>query len=61
MDLTAWACFGVGVFFWGVMTGLLLIRLSFRPALPDPLVPTMAILVAPPAVADPVGASPPNA
>lgn len=48
---SSWACFGVGVFFWGVMTGLLLIRLSFRPALPDPLVPTMAILVAPPAVA----------
>lgn len=47
----SWACFCVGVFFWGVMTGLLLIRLSFRAALPDPLVPTMAILVAPPAVA----------
>ncbi|SFF86684.1 transporter [Curtobacterium sp. YR515] len=47
----SWACFGVGVFFWVVMTGLLLIRLSFRPALPAPLVPTMAILVAPPSVA----------
>ncbi|PZF59559.1 transporter [Curtobacterium sp. MCSS17_008] len=47
----SWACFGVGVFFWGVMTGLLLIRLAFRPALPGPLVPTMTILVAPPAVA----------
>ncbi len=47
----SWACFGVGVFFWVVMTGLLLIRLAFRPALPGPLVPTMTILVAPPAVA----------
>lgn len=47
----SWACFGVGVFFWGVMTGLLLLRLAFRPTLPGPLVPTMAILVAPPAVA----------
>jgi len=47
----SWPAFGVGVFFWGVMTGLLLIRLSFRPALPGPLVPTMAILVAPPSVA----------
>ena len=47
----SWACFGVGVFFWGVMTGLLLIRLAFRPGLPGPLVPTMTILVAPPAVA----------
>lgn len=47
----SWPCLGVGVFFWVVMTGLLLIRLAFRPALPGPLVPTMAILVAPPAVA----------
>lgn len=47
----SWACFGVGAFFWVVMTGLLLIRLAFRPALPGPLVPTMTILVAPPAVA----------
>ncbi|WP_420367531.1 transporter [Curtobacterium sp. L1-20] len=47
----SWACFGVGVFFWGVMTGLLLLRLAFRPELPGPLVPTMAILVAPPSVA----------
>jgi tellurite resistance protein len=47
----SWACFGVGVFFWGVMTGLLLLRLAFRPELPRPLVPTMAILVAPPSVA----------
>ncbi|MCS6560550.1 MULTISPECIES: transporter [Curtobacterium] len=47
----SWPALGVGVFFWGVMTGLLLIRLAFRPALPGPLVPTMAILVAPPAVA----------
>lgn len=47
----SWACFGVGVFFWGVMTGLLLLRLCFRPTLPGPLLLTMAILVAPPAVA----------
>ncbi|MGN8050202.1 transporter [Curtobacterium sp. 22159] len=47
----SWPAFGVGVFFWVVMTGLLLIRLSFRPALPGPLVPSMAILVAPPSVA----------
>jgi tellurite resistance protein len=45
------ALFGVGVFFWIVMTVLLVLRLAFRPSLPDPLVPTMAILVAPPAVA----------
>jgi tellurite resistance protein len=45
-----WALFGVGIFFWVVMTTLIVIRLAFRPSLPDPLVPTMAILVAPPAV-----------
>ncbi|MEO6532204.1 MAG: transporter [Pseudolysinimonas sp.] len=46
-----WALFGVGLLFWAVMTVLVVFRLAFRPALPDPLVPTMAILVAPPAVA----------
>ena len=45
-----WALFGVGVFFWIIMTLLVVLRLAFRPSLPDPLVPTMAILVAPPAV-----------
>jgi tellurite resistance protein len=51
MRLLGWALFGVGAFFWVVMTVLLIIRLAFRPSLPDPLVPTMAILVAPPGVA----------
>ena len=51
LTLLAWGLFGVGTFFWVVMTLLLIIRLAFRPSLPDPLVPTMAILVAPPAVA----------
>jgi tellurite resistance protein len=50
LPLLGWALFGVGVFFWIVMTTLVVIRLAFRPPLPDPLVPTMAILVAPPAV-----------
>lgn len=47
----AWALFAVGLFFWVVMTVLVTFRLAFRPALPDPLIPTTAILVAPPAVA----------
>ncbi|BBH69135.1 transporter [Actinoplanes sp. OR16] len=46
-----WASFGVGVFFWIVIATLILLRLVVRPALPDPLVPTIAILLAPPAVA----------
>ena len=51
LELLGWALFGVGIFFWAIMTTLLIIRLAFRPSLPDPLVPTMAILVAPPGVA----------
>jgi tellurite resistance protein len=48
--LLGWALFGVGVFFWAVLTVIVILRLALRPSLPDPLVPTMAILVAPPAV-----------
>jgi tellurite resistance protein len=51
LDLVGWALFAIGLFFWLVMTVLLVIRLAFRPSLPGPLVPTMAILVAPPGVA----------
>ncbi len=43
--------FAVGTFFWVVMFTLITARLMFRPALPAPLAPTLAILVAPPAVA----------
>ncbi|MDR6972777.1 transporter [Leifsonia shinshuensis] len=50
-DALAWACFGVGAVFWAVMMTLVLLRLTVAPALPNPLVPTMAILLAPPAVA----------
>lgn len=47
----AMAAFGVGVLFWVVILALLLARLVFVQHLPDPLQPTLAILVAPPAVA----------
>ncbi|MCW2810220.1 MAG: putative transporter [Friedmanniella sp.] len=43
--------FAVGTFFWVVMFTLITARLMFRPALPAPLAPTLAIFVAPPAVA----------
>ncbi|MCY1136625.1 transporter [Actinoplanes sp. Pm04-4] len=46
-----WAAFGVGVFFWVVVTTLILLRIIVRPALPDALTPTLAILLAPPPVA----------
>jgi tellurite resistance protein len=51
MDVLAIGAFGVGVFFWLVMSTVILARLMFRPELPGPLVPTMAIFIAPPAVA----------
>jgi tellurite resistance protein len=47
----AWALFGVGVFFTVIMTAILVLRLAFHAALADPLLPTTAILLAPPAVA----------
>jgi tellurite resistance protein len=43
--------FAVGIFFWLVITILLFARLAVHGALPTPLVPTLAIFVAPPAVA----------
>ena len=47
----AWAAFAVGIFFWVVIFTLQLARFASLIELPAPLVPTMAILVAPPAVA----------
>ncbi|MEV4349141.1 hypothetical protein AB0J83_32185 [Actinoplanes sp. NPDC049596] len=43
--------FGVGILFWFLIGAILLGRLALRPALPGPLLPTMAIFSAPPAVA----------
>ncbi|MGO4299736.1 transporter [Leifsonia sp. RAF41] len=45
------AAFAVGVFFWIVISTVLLARLAFFPPLPAALTPTCAILLAPPAVA----------
>lgn len=47
----ALAFFVAASFFWVILFTLLFARLAFRPSLPDPLVPTMAIMMAPPAVA----------
>ncbi|GAA4669815.1 hypothetical protein [Amycolatopsis dongchuanensis] len=47
----AWSLFGVGAFFAVVLTAIVVLRLTFRSALPDALIPTTAILLAPPAVA----------
>ena len=43
--------FAVGVFFWAVMFAVIFARLAVRPPLPAPLVPTLAIFLAPPGVA----------
>lgn len=42
--------FAIGAFFWLVIFTMLIGRLALRPPLPGPLLPTVAILVAPPAV-----------
>ncbi len=47
----AYACFGVGMLCWALLGSQLLHRLFFHTALPAPLVPTLAIEVAPPVVA----------
>jgi tellurite resistance protein len=46
----AMAAFATGLFFWIVLVTVLLSRLAFFPPLPDPLTPTLAILLAPPGV-----------
>lgn len=45
------AAFAVGILFWLLIGALLVIRLVLAPHLPDALVPTLAIVSAPPAVA----------
>jgi tellurite resistance protein len=45
------ASFGIGVVCWLLLGSIVLNRLLFRRWLPDPLVPTLAIEVAPPALA----------
>lgn len=46
-----WVCFGVGVLSWVMLSSVILSRLISRPRPPAPLVPTLAIEVAPPALA----------
>jgi tellurite resistance protein len=45
------AAFAVGTFFWVVMFLIVFVRMIIRTPLPGPLVPTLAILAAPPALA----------
>lgn len=51
LPLVAVGSFAVGIFFWIVVSTVLLARLAFFAPLPAALTPTCAILLAPPAVA----------
>jgi tellurite resistance protein len=51
LPVLAIGAFAVGIFFWIVVSTVLLARLAFFPPLPAALTPTCAILLAPPAVA----------
>jgi tellurite resistance protein len=46
----SWFFFSVGIFFWPILLTLILYRLFFHDPLPQRLQPTLAILLAPPAV-----------
>jgi len=46
-----WLSFGVGIVCWLVLSSIVLGRLLTRPGLPAALIPTLAIVAAPPAVA----------
>ena len=50
LDWLAVGSFAVGIVFWLVISVFFFLRLALRPTMPAPLVPTLAILVAPPAV-----------
>jgi len=45
-----WFFFSVGLFFWVLLFAVLLNRLIFHHPMPDKLIPTFSILMAPPAI-----------
>jgi tellurite resistance protein len=51
LDGLAIAMFAVGTFFWMLTSTIVIARIMIHAALPDALTPTLAILLAPPAVA----------
>ena len=46
----SWFFFSLGLFFWPVLTAILFYRLIFHASLPERLLPTLFIFIAPPAV-----------
>jgi tellurite resistance protein len=45
----SWFFFSVGLFFWPVLTAIIFYRLIFHGSLPERLMPTLFIFIAPPA------------
>lgn len=50
MPEISWFFFSLGLFFWPVLTAIIFYRLIFHPALPERLLPTLFIFIAPPAI-----------
>jgi tellurite resistance protein len=46
----SWFFFSLGLLFWPVLLAILFYRMIFHPSLPERLMPTLFILIAPPAV-----------
>lgn len=46
----SWFFFSLGIFFWPILTAIIFYRLIFHASLPDRLIPTLFIFIAPPAV-----------
>ncbi len=46
----SWFFFSIGLVFWPVLLTIIFYRVIFHPALPEKLIPTFFILIAPPAV-----------
>lgn len=47
----SWFFFSIGLFFWPILTAIIFYRLIFHQSLPERLMPTLFIFIAPPAVA----------
>lgn len=47
---TAWFFFSIGLFFWVILSAAILHRLVTGPALEPPMLPSLAVLIAPPSV-----------
>jgi tellurite resistance protein len=51
LEEISWFFFSIGLFFWPMLTAIIFYRLIFHQSLPERLMPTLFIFIAPPAVA----------